>query len=43
LFAKHIQRELDRLKQEFIDQVKCGRLEEARRTLHKRDALLLRI
>lgn len=33
--------ELDRLAQEYVDQVRCGRHEEARRTLARRDELLL--
>lgn len=33
--------ELDRLKQEYIDHITCGRSEEAARTLAKRDELLL--
>lgn len=33
--------ELDRLRNQFIDDIKCGRYEEAARTLAERDELLL--
>lgn len=33
--------DLDRLKEEFIEEIKCERFEEAARTLAKRDELLL--